>query len=59
MKIVKHSGSVVEFNRDKLKSSLLKSGASKSVIDEILQTVDNQIYEGITTKKIYKLAFNL
>lgn len=59
MKIVKHSGSVVEFNRDKLKNSLLKSDASKSVIDEILQTVDNQIYEGITTKKIYKLAFNL
>lgn len=59
MKIVKHSGNVVEFNREKLKKSLLKSGAGKLVIDEILQTIENQIYEGMTTKKIYKLAFNL
>jgi hypothetical protein len=59
MKVVKHSGSVVEFNRDKLKSSLLKSGASILVVDGILQAIDSQIYEGITTKKIYKLAFNL
>ncbi len=59
MKIVKHSGVVVEFNRDKLKSSLLKSGASLPVVDSILQAIDNQIYEGITTKKIYKLAFSL
>ncbi|MCF6128308.1 restriction endonuclease [Flavobacterium sp. AS60] len=59
MKIVKHSGGVVEFNRDKLKSSLLKSGADKLVVESILQAIDNQIYEGITTKKIYKLAFAL
>ncbi|MGL2966570.1 ATP cone domain-containing protein [Flavobacterium sp. XGLA_31] len=59
MKIVKHSGSIVEFNRDKLKRSLLKSGASTEVVDSVLEAIDSQIYEGITTKKIYKLAFNL
>ncbi len=59
MKVVKYSGSIVEFNRDKLKSSLLKSGASVEVVDNVLQAIDNQIYEGITTKKIYKLAFEL
>jgi hypothetical protein len=59
MKIVKHSGNIVEFNRDKLKSSLLKSGANKYVVDEVLQVIENQIYEGISTKKIYKLAFAL
>lgn len=59
MKIVKHSGNVVEFNRDKLKSSLLKSGADSKVVDDALQEIDKQIYEGITTKKIYKLAFSL
>jgi len=59
MKIVKHSGNIVEFNRDKLKSSLLKSGANKNIVDEVLQTIGNQIYEGISTKKIYKLAFAL
>jgi transcriptional regulator NrdR family protein len=59
MKIVKHSGNIVDFNRDKLKSSLLKSGANKHVVDDILLEIDKQIYEGISTKKIYKLAFGL
>lgn len=59
MKIVKHSGNIVDFNRNKLKSSLLKSGANKNIVDEVLQTIENQIYEGISTKKIYKLAFAL
>lgn len=59
MKIVKHSGSIVEFNRDKLKSSLLKSGAGVQVVEDVLKVIDSQIYEGITTKKIYKLAFGL
>jgi len=59
MKIVKHSGSIVDFNRDKLKSSLLKSGANKNVVDNVLQAIEKQIYEGISTKKIYKLAFGL
>ena len=59
MKIVKHSGNIVDFNREKLKSSLLKSGANKNIVDEVLQTIENQIYEGISTKKIYKLAFAL
>jgi ATP cone domain len=57
MKIVKHSGNIVDFNRDKLKSSLLKSGANKHVVEDILQEIDKQIYEGISTKKIYKMAF--
>lgn len=59
MKIVKHSGNIVDFNRDKLKSSLLKSGANKHVVEDILLEIDKQIYEGISTKKIYKLAFGL
>lgn len=59
MKIVKHSGSIVDFNRDKLKSSLLKSGADKKVVEDVLQVIEKQVYDGISTKKIYKLAFNL
>jgi len=59
MKIVKQSGNIVDFNREKLKSSLLKSGANKLVVEEVLHTIDKELYEGITTKKIYKLAFSL
>jgi len=59
MKIVKRSGNIVEFNKDKLKKSLLKSGASKDVVEDILRAIDQQIYEGISTKKIYNLAFGM
>ncbi len=59
MKIVKHSGDIVDFNPIKLKKSLLKSGASQSVVETILQTIKKEIYEGISTKQIYKMAFGL
>ena len=59
MKVVKHSGLIVEFNPVKLKISLLKSGASSKVVDGIMKQIEGEIYEGITTKQIYKMAFSL
>ncbi len=59
MKIIKHSGDIVEFNSDKLKKSLLKSGASAIAVDDILYAIKKQMYEGISTKQIYKMAFSL
>ena len=59
MKIVKHSGNIVEYNPVKLRQSLLKSGASQMVVSSILKTIENEIYEGISTKQIYKMAFSL
>lgn len=59
MKIIKHSGTVVDFNKSKLKQSLLHSGASLAIVEEVLQLIENEIYEGITTKQIYKMAFAL
>lgn len=59
MKIVKHSGDIVDFEPEKLKMSLLKSGANPTVVDEILNKIKNELYEGISTKHIYKRAFLL
>lgn len=59
MKIVKHSGNIVDYNPSKLKQSLIKSGASNIEVDTILQTIEGEIYDGISTKQIYKMAFNL
>lgn len=59
MKIIKHSGLVVDFDTHKLKNSLLKSGASSDVVEKVLSIIQDSIYEGITTKQIYKLAFSL
>lgn len=59
MKIIKHSGAVVDYNSEKLKNSLLKSGANQSVVERIINQIESEIKDGFTTKKIYKLAFGL
>ncbi|MFH6996595.1 ATP cone domain-containing protein [Flavobacterium sp. FlaQc-57] len=59
MKITKHSGHKVPFDKDKLKLSLEKSGASSDLIEESLAKIEKQMYDGITTKEIYKLAFDI
>lgn len=59
MKIVKNSGNIVDYSPKKLKESLLKSGASHNEVSAILKTIENEIFEGISTKEIYKMAFDL
>lgn len=59
MKVVKKSGEFVVFDKNKLEKSLLNSGANQSVVQEVLQMIEKEIYEGISTKRIYKMAFNL
>ncbi|KQB39040.1 ATP-cone domain protein [Flavobacterium daejeonense] len=59
MKIVKHSGAVVNFNPEKLTESLLNSGADAYTAEAIMKEIRNEIYEGISTKNIYKKAFAL
>jgi len=57
--IVKTSGKVVKFSLKKLKRSLKRTGADAVLIAQILQTVQNELYEGISTKEIYNRAFAL
>lgn len=59
MKVLKGSGVLAEFSKEKLKHSLLKSGASLSVVESILEEINKQMYDGISTRKIYKLASTL
>lgn len=57
--VVKASGKTVLFNKHKLESSLRRSGATTAVVEEILSEIDGMLYNGITTKKIYKRAFSI
>lgn len=59
MKITKQSGQVVDFNSQKLKRSLLKSGAKIVTVERVLAQIESQLYEGISTKHIYNWAFSL
>lgn len=57
--ITKASGEQVSFNADKLRHSLHRSGADEITITEIIHEVQKNIYENISTRKIYQLAFGL
>jgi len=57
--IIKASGEVVPFYSEKLKHSLLKSGASEEQVENILAQIEDNLYHGISTKKIYQQAYQL
>lgn len=55
--IIKSSGEKMIFSTKKLEKSLLKSGASKTIVDHIVEQVSNEVYDGISTKEIYNRAY--
>lgn len=57
--IRKSSGELEQFSFHKLKKSLQKSGALDEEINSIIEMITPQLYDGITTKEIYKKAFRL
>lgn len=57
--ILKSSGEKVKFSVHKLRASLGKSGADKYTVDEIIKKVQDELYDGISTKEIYNRAFSL
>lgn len=57
--IIKASGEEIPFSEEKIKTSLRRSGADEDQIDFILQEVKSQLYNGMTTRKIYRIAFSL
>ena len=59
MKVTKFSGEIVDYDQSKLVRSLKKSGANDVVVSEILNIIEPQLYDGISSKKIYKLAYQL
>lgn len=57
--ITKASGERHVFSEDKLRVSLLRSGASMSSVNNIIEAVISKLYDGITTAEIYRLAFSM
>ena len=56
IKVTKASGAVEDLNSDKLRVSLIRSGADREQADSIIETILKEIPPHITTKKIYGLA---
>jgi hypothetical protein len=57
--VTKASGESSLFSGDKLGHSLLAAGATTEQIDFIQKEIASKLYEGISTKKIYRMAFSL
>ncbi|WP_396602010.1 ATP cone domain-containing protein [Algibacter sp. R77976] len=57
--IIKSSGDKVKFSLEKLKTSLKRTGADKQTINQIINKVRDELYQGISTKEIYNRAFAL
>lgn len=59
LEVIKSSGEKVKFSLDKLRASLKRTGADKQTIDQIIDKVHDELYQGISTKEIYNRAFAL
>lgn len=57
--VVKNTGEKVPFDSEKLQHALLRSGASSYEADLVEKEVISKLYDGIHTKKIYQIAYNL
>ena len=57
--IKKYSGEYEAFDVNKLINSLRRSRADEDIIQDVARKVQEQIEEGMTTKKIYQLAFRM
>lgn len=57
--VTKASGDKVAFLSEKLYTSLKRSGASDEAINKVIDQVQSQLYDGITTREIFRIAFSL
>jgi len=58
MRVTKYSGELVPFNVDSLKHSLVRSGADDDQVDQVYKDIDSHLYDGISTRELYELAFD-
>jgi hypothetical protein len=58
IQILKENGEFANFDRVKLFTSLSKSGALDAVAEEITAEIESTLFNGTTTKEIYKKTFD-
>ena len=57
--IKKYSGELETFDINKLIHSLQRANADESLVRQIAEDVQNELKDGMTTKKIYQMAFKM
>ena len=59
IEIVKKSGERVVFDPSKLRESLERSGAGAAQASEVIRQMEGRIVDGMTTRKLYQIAYSL
>lgn len=59
IQVRKYSGKVEAFDVKKLINSLRRSQADKTLVQDIAGSIQDKIEDGMTTKKIYQMAFKM
>jgi hypothetical protein len=59
IKVKKFSGELVDFDESKLVNSLKAAQANHDLATKIVKEINQSLYDGISTKKIYQKAFQL
>ena len=59
IKILKNSGELESFDESKLRSSLLRSGASNATVDMVMNQLGVYLYDGISSHRVYKKAYSI
>jgi len=57
--IKKYSGEIVDFDIEKLLTSLRKTQADEQTIKRVVNEVQKKLYDGISTKEIYQMAYKI
>ena len=57
--VLKADGTKELFDVEKLRESLLHSGASQKVTDDVIAHVSSELADGMTTREIYQHAFEI
>ena len=57
--ITKASGDTAIFEMDKLRQSMRNAGATEEQIEYVVKDIEPRLYQGMTTKTIYKWAFSI
>lgn len=58
MNVLKANGEIVPFDADKIRRSLVRVRAKPIVIEQVIESVKREIYDGIPTSKLYRIVFN-
>jgi len=59
IRVKKRDGAYAAFDIEKLRNALRRSGATETESADIVEHLKPRLFEGITTKKIYEIAYSL